>query len=258
MVEVSVLMPLYKTKYISWLAFESLIRQKDIDFEWELIVIEENTEEFTGKNKVESYKNKLSEVGCVKLTYIPLNKWISLSTKYFLLSAICDINSLLWTIAVGDYYSAPNRLKICYDSFIEHGWDFYRTKRLIYYNIHSGKLAERRISDRGSCCKAVRINIAKQVYYPEDRVRGLDGHFYRQCKIVKPDLVEFVEPNDYWRFGLNTHGFNNLSTNRGAKIDNLTNMFESSNLCLKDVLPIDIVQRIDTSKLNLSKHREGL
>jgi len=45
MIEMSVVMPLYRAKFIGWLAFESLIRQKGIDFEWELIIMQEKNDE---------------------------------------------------------------------------------------------------------------------------------------------------------------------------------------------------------------------
>lgn len=49
MIELTVAMPLYNSKYIAWLAMESLCRQKNVTFDWELIVSEEQNDEMYGE-----------------------------------------------------------------------------------------------------------------------------------------------------------------------------------------------------------------
>ena len=41
MIEMSVRMPLFRARYIAWLALESLCRQKRVTFKWELVIAEE-------------------------------------------------------------------------------------------------------------------------------------------------------------------------------------------------------------------------
>jgi hypothetical protein len=252
--EMSVVMPLYRVKHIGWLAFESLIRQIDINFEWELIIIEENTEEFLGRDYINSHRSSLKKVGCTRLLYFPIFKWISLSKKYKVLTELC--NSKLWTLAVGDYYSASTRLKTTYDSFIKNNWDFYKTPQLIFYDFVNDKWVVRRVSSRGACCKATRMSIAKQVFYEDTRWYGLDGWFYRQCIKVKPNLKEYTETSTYWKDGFNTHGFNNLSHDRTEKIKNNSHKFLPWDTNKSNV-PKDILDRLNKTRKNLDKHKVG-
>jgi len=50
MIELTVGIPMFRSRHIGWLALESLCRQKDIDFKWELLIMEE--EESLGEEKV--------------------------------------------------------------------------------------------------------------------------------------------------------------------------------------------------------------
>lgn len=49
-------LPMYRAKDIGWLGLESLCRQEDIDFAWELIIMEEEQECF-GKANVLAYSS---------------------------------------------------------------------------------------------------------------------------------------------------------------------------------------------------------
>ena len=78
-IELSVCIPLFRARYCAWLAFEGLCRQTDIDFNWELIMAEEVGDEDFTEAEVMKYKARLEKVGCVKLKYIPIKKWMPLS-----------------------------------------------------------------------------------------------------------------------------------------------------------------------------------
>ena len=255
MIKMSVVMPLYRVEYIGWLAFESLVNQVGIDFDWELIILEENTGEHLGESFLRSkYYDDLHKIKCSKIVYKVLDHWISLSKKYRLLTELC--NSPLWTLAVGDYYSPTTRLKTCYDSFYDIGWDFYRTSKLIFYDFVSDTWVIRRVSSRGACCKAVRMEIAKQIVYGNIRRKGLDGWFFRQCQAIKLNLHEYVEPIDYWKSGFNTHGFNNLSHDRTAKIANNFHKFLPYDV-YDSKIPEDVILKLALTREYMSQHVMG-
>ena len=46
MIELTVGLPMFRSEKIAHLAFESLCNQKNIDFEWELLIMEESEERF--------------------------------------------------------------------------------------------------------------------------------------------------------------------------------------------------------------------
>jgi hypothetical protein len=79
---------MFRSKYIGWLPLESLCRQEDVDFEWELIIAEEENDESFGFENIKNYTDRLKASGCIKIEYLGLKKWIPLSRKYKLLADI--------------------------------------------------------------------------------------------------------------------------------------------------------------------------
>ena len=249
MVKLSLLMPFYRSKYIGWLPFESLIRQKNIDFEWELLLIEENNNESFSYEQISKYIPKLKELGCKQIFYKKLNEWVPLAYKIGMLIKYSKGDIL--TFAVADHYSAPMRLKSCYDAF-KNDIDWYRDAKLLFYDIQTEELAVRRVSSRGACCKAVRRDIAEKIPVEINRWKGIDGWFYKQCSKVK-SMKTYVNKID-WEHGLNTHGFGNLTPERGNKLNNHSHKFLKCNTKLEDIVPMEIVQRLKNSKKQLQNH----
>ena len=251
MVELSVAMPFYRTKYIGWLQFESLTRQQGIEFEWEICLIEEDNDETFGYEAISKYMPKLKELGCKRIFYDKINNWVPLARKVGMLVEKCQGRIL--TFGIADHYSPPLRLKSCYDEF-KKGIDWYRIANKIFYDIETKTLAVKKLSPRGSCCKAVLLSIAKQIKIEPDRWKGVDGWFYRACCAVK-NMVEYVDESDNWKYSLNTHGFNNITPERGYKIRNHAKTFLEYPIKLADIVPKDIALRLQESKDNLNKHK---
>jgi len=253
MIEMSVVMPLYRAKFIGWLAFESLIRQKGIDFEWELIIMQEKNDEAMAYTTIANYIDGLREKGCVKVVFQSLKDWIPLATKIVQLTNLCSPDSRIWTHVIADYYSPPLRLKTCYDAFKE-SIDWYRTSKLLHYDIRTEELVVRRVSERGASCKAVRMELAKQVEVSKLR-KGIDGWFHRACsRINRRPLVEFIDCTDNWKYGFNTHGFHNLTIERGEKIKHKTHKFLPCDVDLVSTIPPEILIRLRQARGDLGKH----
>ena len=68
----SFIMPWFRAQYLGWLPLEALCRQINIDFSWELIIIEENLENPFGLDNLKKYIDRLKKVNCVNITYIYL------------------------------------------------------------------------------------------------------------------------------------------------------------------------------------------
>ena len=254
MIGMSVVMPLYRAKFIAWLCFESLIRQRDIDFEWELVIMEEENDESVGYSLISSSVEKLQNVGCIKVSYWSLKDWVPLAHKIKLLTDKCSVDSKIWTMAAADHYYPPLRLKTCYNAF-KNDIDWYITQKLLHYDILTGELVVRRISPRGSGCKAVRMSIAKQIEDESTRWRGVDGWFYRACTKVKgSELLTFVDNSDNWKYGISTYGFHNISFGRGDKIKNKTSKFMSCDIALSEIVPPEILGRLIESRNDLANH----
>ena len=110
-ISLSVIMPYFRAGDIGWIPLEALIRQKNIDFYWEIIVIEENFENPFGLKNFIKYFSRLKEVNCVKFTYISLKSWLPLSSKWFFLINSCDKNSKFAALNSCDVYFSEYRLK---------------------------------------------------------------------------------------------------------------------------------------------------
>lgn len=110
-------LPLYnsKSKYKS--ALESLVKQKEIDFKWELVIIEESNSNSVGRLKIFRYNKQLMSVGCNRIFHVPIKKKMPLNIKWHKISKLADISSKCVILQSDSNYSDLTRLKKTYDSF---------------------------------------------------------------------------------------------------------------------------------------------
>ena len=111
----TVAIPMYRTKYIGWLPLESLCRQKNIDFSWELIICEEKNPLLFGFKKISNFKERLKDNGCTRIKYISIPKWVPLSIKWSLMAKEMNKKSKMYLIQSGDAFAQPYRLRDTYD-----------------------------------------------------------------------------------------------------------------------------------------------
>ena len=67
-------------------------------------------------------------------------------------------------------------------------------------------------------------------------------------------LVHVIDDSDNWKYGFNTHGFNNISHSRGRKIDQLTNRFKKCSVDLSETIPKEVLNKLEMSRSHLSEH----
>jgi hypothetical protein len=218
--DLSLGIPFFRSKYIGWLALESLCRQEDIDFSWELIVFEDNTEEYMGEDAVRSYLPRLEKVGCKRFLYKALPKWQPLSVKLKqLINEFSDSEISIWN--PDDYYAPSNLLFNAYTSLTSNDFfDRYIIPKTIFYNIKDGKTilydvlhkSSRRVDD--STGRAFKTEILKKsISYYDNRRSGCDGMTsVAYEKVLKRKPNYFFDETDIWKGGLNTKGLNNIST----------------------------------------------
>lgn len=270
MSELSVVMPMYRAKYIGWLPFESLIRQKDINFEWELIVAEETEEQLFGKKNILEYKHKLKKLGCVNFKYIGLNKWIPLAEKIHLLVNNCHLDSKIFVWHSADYYSAPLRLATHHDVFTNNpDIDLHLPKRAIYYYINDDKFIihdphydqdkRRRINDVVG--KSYKLDIIREIPKVKQR-QGVDGWLFRQATKISEnrkgrDLYIQFDETDNWKFGLSTHGLNNICVLRTKNMKNPVPPFYE-HVFDETTVPTKIIKRLRECRKFAKKHKIGL
>ncbi len=131
----SVIMPMYRSKFIGWLGLESLCHQKDINFEWELIIAEENGKSFLefGLENILTYKEGLKKVGCKQVKYLKLNHWIPLSMKYSIMAKQLNEDSKVFLIQPTDYWSPLYRMSKTFE--LMQNADWVHGKTFIMYDM---------------------------------------------------------------------------------------------------------------------------
>ena len=103
-------LPMWNAEHIGWLAMESLCNQKDVDFDWELIIIEDKGRNFFGSDRVFSYNKRLAQAGCVSIDYQFSNQRIPLARKWKLMAERALNPESDFLLVAADCYSQPYRL----------------------------------------------------------------------------------------------------------------------------------------------------
>lgn len=221
MIEVTVGLPLFNAKHIAWLALESLVRQKDISFEWELITAEEQNSSRFGKQNISLYSKKLKEIGCKRIENIELNKWIPLSKKWKLISESSSDCSKYFFFQGADNYTQPYRFSQTYKAFIENDADWVSYRKGLFYIIKTGEIIvcdHDEVKDKNIRFESG-LNMSTKTEYmrllPEDRVRyGVDFWLFKSIQNMNPNLKIIRLRPETWNLGLFTHGINNISLKR--------------------------------------------
>lgn len=263
MIEMTIGLPFFRSKFIGWLALESIARQKNINFEWELIIVEEQESETLGKEEIFNYKEKFEKIGCSKIRYFPLDRWIPLATKMQMIIEESDFSSKIIAFNSADYYSPPLRFASHYIAFKNNDIDWFRTTKTIYYEIATEKTilhdTELLKNPSDSCGRAISLSLCKKLPKAEKR-GGVDGWLYTNClNLTNNKMRIFVDKSNNWKYGLNTHGLNNISHHRRSRyFRRVEPPFTICTINIKETIPLDILQRLKDSKQFLKQHSKRL
>jgi hypothetical protein len=261
MIELSVGLPMFRSESIGHLALESLARQKDVDFGWELLIMEEADGCF-GEQKLKEYAERLREAGCKRLEYWQIESWIPLAFKWKYLGSNCSPTSESFLLQAADCYSQPYRLRETYDLFKEDPEvDWVQSPLGYFYDIASETVAlfdqdsYEKITWDGSASKhPCALNMAMRARYarglPAEPVKSsVDSWLYNICTSLKgsPLIVNSNNSDNYSR-GVDVHGMNKISIHRGNRIAEFTPPFEKTEMALDDLVPEDIADFIRQHK----------
>lgn len=242
-------LPLYRAQDIAWLALESLCRQENIDFEWELIVIEESAPLAFGEDNIRAYEKRLAEVGCrTPITYIGLSEWVPLAQKWHRAAQLANSDGFL--LAAGDDYANPRRLSETARLFSE-GAEFVHTPLGYFYSLIQDTLCVYDHKNNKHPCgldKAVLTHIIRNAL-PEGSRQSyhVDGWVFSKIRYFlgrNPSML--WDQTHSWKKGVFTDGMNNISFARRSWY-NKTNPITPFRLpteqefsSLSDIVPKDI------------------
>lgn len=245
-VELTVGLPMYRAKDIGWLAFESLIRQQLIDFEWELIIAEEFYTESMGEEAIMSYEDKLKSVGCQKIIYLGINEWIPLTQKWKMIGLNVADTSKALVLQYADQYSAPYRLASV-KKLIESGVDWVQSKTLVMYELRTNKMATMSRDDYlfyhpCGAGMAVKASLAKKL--PNSNIKkNSEFWFYHAVQDIKGSALEVAYDEINWSKTLSVFGLSNI-TNWEDKIKKMELPLRSTNITLDEILEVGLKERL--------------
>ncbi len=220
----TVALPVYRGKKIIWLALESLRRQTNINFLWELIIIEESGESF---KIVEEFLCKFPK--CARVVYKSLGKRILLIDKWIQIGKLSARTSKVYVLQAADCYSPPKRLYIHNRHFQNRKCYFSTQVKGLFFNLINKKaiLYNGRIRDKKrKYVTSNHLNMALRTpdmrrIKPIKKNRGIDR--YIRESIVKIHRIKplgkyiftdgEIDKNN-WKYGFDTDGCNNISLRR--------------------------------------------
>lgn len=266
-IQLTVIMPMFRAKYIGWLPLESLIAQRGIDFKWELLIAEEVKEEPFGAEKILEYKQRLEAVGCVNLKYIGLQEWIPLARKWTMLAQMADETSEILCGHPSDYYASPNKLARHMKVFSDPTIVWHQPRKAIHYLIKTGDMvlqdATRTKRKDNVVGKAMRPRFLRGFPADVDKRTGIDGWMFKRYRAAVKNsgavFKTFPElTNEDWRCAISTIGFNNISPKGRLPRIGKGLIFSEYREDLRQYIPPFIMDKLEASREFLSKHKRSL
>lgn len=246
MIQLTVALPIWNSKRIAWAAMEGLCNQKDIDFEWELLIMEEQENEF-GLAEVAKYADKLKAVGCVSLKYFALDYRISLPQKWKDLGEKAAETSIVFLLQAADCYAEPLRLRKSLDA-AKDGYEWIQNRRGYYYSINYRSVIEFDQSTFGVGCKTglnMAIATHKVRNLPVSYIpNGVDNWLYR---VTAPKKVLWIEGETLG--GVDIDGLNNISVNRKLLFNNPKPPMRKTAKNIYNIIPKEIADRLTNLKI---------
>lgn len=246
--------PMFRSKDIGWLCLEGLSRQEGVDFEWELIVMEEETLDPMGIDAVESYRGRLEKVGCTKVTYVPLAEWIPLGLKWHRMAQMADSEGFM--LVAADDYAQPQRLLTTH-KLLKGDAEWVQTPKGPFFDTVLGNFVLFDYAHTfGNPCAlnmACLTKLAKMIP-ASDQVRNVDSWFYKSIVTKLRRKLNIVwDKTEGWRHGVYTNGFNNISQARVAQMGGnrqgkpilpYRDPTEDEPQSLEDCVPKDVAKRL--------------
>lgn len=243
MIELTVAMPVWKSREIVWLAMEGLCQQAKPAFEWELVIDEEQIDQ-AGKAFFNKYQKRLYEVGCVAIKYYGRKKWVSPSLKWVNMASMADANSKAFLIQDADDYSHPTRIVDAHSWIADLGFDWYQIRRGHFYDIPTGQMM--RYSKQGD---ATHLMLALKTEHARtlpsvDKNRLLNRWIYDHTKKQAGKAFrQYTDEGDYNL--LDTCGHNHITASRSHVFNDPQPPFEITDCMLEDIVPANVVQLLE-------------
>lgn len=240
-IELSIGIPCYNGKKIGWLCMEGLCNQADVDFGWEIIICEENHDNMLGVDFFKQYIDRLSKVGCKKITYLYLNDWVNLAEKWKIIGKNLDNYNGGFVLQAIDCYPPSKRLSITNELIKKYDWiDF--GQGYFYSFLHKKIILYKRF-DKKNLHMTFKSKYAKRLGSYDKNI-GIDGFLLKTIKKINPKMEKYTH-KELLSDGLDTDGYNNISKNRVDYYENTREPFFKTDVKLEQIgLPNYVLEQI--------------
>jgi len=244
MIKLTVALPVWNSK-IAWLAMESLCNQ-ETDFDWELLIAEDNSPNFLGKSFFESYLTRLENVHCKRLNFIYLNSGrITLGDKWRILAENSSNTSIGICPIACDDFQQNTHLKSVYEALIQ-GYTYILNRYGIMYNLLSGKTLlfdhYKGRKDNASIWVGIIPDFLKRL--PKcNKWAGIDGWIKAQVRQYE-EFKEVILEKPFNHINIYTDGANQISKHRAKFYDNTKPPFIKMDIDVSDTIPKAIFDKI--------------
>lgn len=268
MIQTTVGLPVWNSKSIAFVAMEGLIRQqgcvnpesKEIIHEWELIIAEEQIGEFCGQEFFNEYAERLRSVGCTRVIYLALDKWLPLPQKWRLIAQNATYSSEYFILQAADCYPEPMRIINTALTFEETGADWVQNQKGLFYWVDTGatvlyngaKINRPHNTDLNMATRTKYVRVAED----DSRKSGIDHWLYIQVNGAKRRLSggalqgvisAYNKKSDFSK-GLDTHGLNNISMKRHLMFLQPKDQFSYTELKPQNAIDIETWERLSKLK----------
>ena len=263
-VDITVALPTWDSKNIVWLQLESLCRQKTT-YSWELVVCEEQFDDFAGEQFFRSYEDRLKAAGCEQIIYIPLSKRTPVSKKWYIMAN--HGSGMSYVLAASDDYSGEYRLELSHTQIID-GYNWFDVAQCVFLNVktfdtamYDHNLKETVADERTAIWMTTIRSYIKNIRCSEWPTSGVDNWMRSNIFTNKKQnrfRYQFSKPI----CGVCTDGVNKISgiiapltgrTNRYYN-KNYIKPFKHCDLHISDLLPESIVSRLKNDFLVNQQH----
>jgi len=236
--KLTVALPIYNGKDIAWLCLESLKRQKDVDFDWELIVFEEKHDQWLGP----TYFQFFSPINPGNTKYLCQEKKLTLGEKWHTIAQKAHPDSKVMVFCAADNYYHPYMLRDSMDA-IERGVDWFFTTKGFFYDFGTENIILYNSVRKTGLQMAASMEIAKTIPN-QPRKRLVDIWLRNNMHPQNPQ----VDTSNHWQDTLFTHGYNTISSKRGDYFINTKRPFRKTAEKLEDIVPIEVAKRMKGMK----------
>lgn len=256
--KITVGLPMFRAKYIGWLALESLCNQKNAP-EWELIICEEILTEFDpwGEERLLQYIDRLNQANCQNVYYVGIPMWIPLSQKWKLMAQ--NANGTILIMQAADCYAQPYRLKETYTIMKNGRVDWCQSNKGYFYSINNNKIYSYDGSKNNHPCAlnmAFSTDLGKLL--PEDEItKSVDKWLYNSLTVIKGSPLNVrLNRSKNWRRGIDTHGLGNISKNREIGFNRNSEIWQETDILIEQIIAMEYVFKLRLLKGFVRKENE--